>query len=189
MTNPKTPEPGAARSESKPAAASASGSPPSPDRPHNGQNALLEQLVALTRSIGDLVQQNAGSSGEVSAADTDQQARVVFAYDFLGFVLGRRAPSVFQLTAVTVIRDDHNELTFQGLGKATAAKVRAADNHVQLLKDLTNDVAIAIQQKDKDNQPISSDQPIDSIVTFTSLGGTPVAIGPCLPAVVGTVFE
>ena len=112
-----------------------------------------------------------------------QQARVVFAYDFLGFVLGRRAPSVFQLPAVNVIRDGNNELTFTSLGKATAAKVRSADNHVQLLKDLTDD-PIGIQQKDKDNQPISSDQPIDSIVTFTSLGGTPVAIGPCLSAVV-----
>ena len=188
MTNPKTPEPGAAAPRPKPAEASTSDSPPSPDRPHNGQNALLEQLVALTRSIGDLVQQNAATA--TSTADPDQQARVVFAYDFLGFVLGRRAPSVFQLTAVTVIRNDHNKLTFTGLGKATAAKVRAADNHVQLLKDLTDDVGpIEIQQNDKDNQPISSDQPIDSIVTFTSLGGTPVAIGPCLPAVVGTVIE
>ena len=115
---------------------------------------------------------------------------MVFAYDFLGFVLGRRAPSVFQLTAVTVIRDNDNKLTFTGLGKATAAKVRAADNHVQLLKDLTDDVSpIEIQQNDKDNQPISSDQPIDSIVTFTSLGGTPVAIGPCLPAVAVTVIQ
>ena len=136
MTNPKTPEPGAARSESKPAAASASASPPSPDPPHTGQNAALEQLVALTRSIGDLVRQNAGSSGEVSAADAAQQARVVFAYDFLGVVLGRRAPSVFQLTTVDVTRNS-GTLTFTGLQGATAAKVRAANNRVQLLDGLS----------------------------------------------------
>lgn len=178
MTNPKTPESGAARSESKPAAASASASPPSPDRPHNGQNALLEQLVALTRSIGDLVQQNAGSSGEVSAADTDQQARVVFAYDFLGFVLGRRAPSVFQLTRVGVKRDSRT-LTFSGLNGAKAAKVRAANNRVQLLDGLMDNEAVTIDQGDQNINNINDSVAIDSIVTFTSLGGTPVAIGPC----------
>ena len=38
------------------------------------------------------------------------------------------------------------------------------------------------------NQPIADNVPIDSIVTFTSLGGTPVAIGPCLQPVVGGVI-
>ena len=190
MTNPKTPEPGAARSESKPTAASASASTPSPDRPHNGQNAVLEQLVALTRSIGDLVRQNAGSSGEVSAADAAQQARVVFAYDFLGVVLGRRAPSVFQLTRVNVTRATGAMLTFtdQDLNGATAAKVRSADNHVQLLTGLTPNTPVSIGQKaPPPNQAIDDGVPIDSIVTFTSLGGTPVAIGPCLPPVGGGI--
>lgn len=182
MTNPKTPEPGAARSESKPAAASASASPSSPDPPHTGQNAALEQLVALTRSIGDLVRQNAATT--TSAADAAQQARVVFAYNFLGVVLGRRAPSVFQLTTVGVTRDS-GTLTFTGLQGATAAKVRAANNRVQLLDGLVEGQAVSIEQG---NQPIADNVPIDSIVTFTSPGGTPVAIGPCLPPAGGVIF-
>ncbi len=198
MTNPKTPEPGAARSESKPAAASASASPPSPGPPHTGQNAALEQLVALTRSIGELVKQNAASSGQVSAATTTsaaeaaQQARVVFAYDFLGVVLGRRAPSVFQLTRVNVTRATGAMLTFtdQDLNGATAAKVRSADNHVQLLTGLTPNTPVSIGQKaPPPNQAIDDGVPIDSIVTFTSLGGTPVAIGPCLQPVAGGVIQ
>lgn len=184
MTNPKTPESGAAASGSKPAAASTSASPPSPDPPYTGQNAVLEQLVALTRSIGDLVKQNAGSSGEVSAADAAQQVRVVFAYDFLGVVLGRRAPSVFQLTTVGVTRNS-GTLTFTGLKGAKAAKVRAANNRVQLLQGLEEGVPVPIDQGD---QAIIDSQPIDSIVTFTSPGGTPVAIGLCQSAFGSVIF-
>ena len=171
--------PGASR---KPAAASASASPPSPDPPHNGQNAALEQLVALTRSIGDLVRQNAATT--TSAADAAQQTRVVFAYDFLGVVLGRRAPSVFQLTTVGVTRNS-GTLTFTGLQGATAAKVRAANNRVQLLDGLRDNVPVTIDQGD---QAIINSVAIDSIVTFTSPGGTPVAIGPCLPPFVDVIF-
>ena len=145
---------------------------------------MLDQLVALTRSIGDLVQQNVGASdGTGSDVDAAERARVVFAYDFLGVVLGRRAPSVFQLKTVTVERD-FGTLTFTGLAGATAAKIRAADNTVKVLEGLRDGDAVTI---DRDPNAINDNQRIDSIVTFTALGGTPVGIGPCLGPVGGVV--
>ena len=51
------------------------------------------------------------------------------------------------------------------------------------------DAPVSIEQKDKATSPSHDDVPIDSIVTFTSLGGTPVAIGPCLQPVVGSVIQ
>jgi len=148
------------------------------------RNPMLDQLVALTRSIGDLVQQNAGHLGQTATTtditagtelDDTERARVVFAYDFLGAVLGRHAPSVFQLKRVTVTRNP-GTLTFTGLDGATAAKVRAADNTVRLLEGLSEGVPVRI---DYDPDAIADNVRIDSIVTFTVAGGKPVAIGPC----------
>ncbi|GAA5165293.1 MULTISPECIES: hypothetical protein [Amycolatopsis] len=145
---------------------------------------VLDQLVSLTRSISDLVRQNAEvQDTTTTAADADEQARVVFAYDFLGVVLGRRAPSVFQLTKVTVTRKP-GTLTFTGLGGATAAKIRAANNVTQLLQGLAEGVPVRI---DQGANAIQDDQRIDSIVTFTAVGGLPVALGPCLDAVSGPI--
>ncbi|MFI5592237.1 hypothetical protein ACIA5G_44815 [Amycolatopsis sp. NPDC051758] len=196
MTNPKTAESRVTVGRPKAAAAPAAKT----DKPvvtksakdvsaeagpaHNGQNPMLDQLVALTRSIGDLVQQNVGASdGADPDPDAAERTRVVFAYDFLGVVLGRRAPSVFQLKTVTVERD-FGTLTFTGLAGATAAKIRAADNTVKVLEGLRDGDAVTI---DRDPNAITDDQRIDSIVTFTALGGTPVGIGPCLGPVGGVV--
>jgi hypothetical protein len=153
------------------------------------QNPVLDQLVSLTRSISDLVRQNAESGdGQATTVDNDaaERARVVFAYDFLGVVLGRRAPSVFQLKTVTVVRASRT-LTFTGLAGATAAKIRADDNTVQVLEGLREDEPVTIDEGPK---AISDDRRIDSIVTFTVAGGTPVAIGLCQgPVGGGIIFQ
>jgi hypothetical protein len=152
----------------------------------DNQTALLEQLVALTRSIGELARRDTESGGlpTTTVATTDQakdaaqQTRVVFAYDFLGVVLGRRAPSVFQLTTVEVERTP-GHLTFANLNGATEAKVRAANNTVRVLKGLRDNEAVRI---DDGANAIPDNQRIDSIVTFKSVDGVlvPVAVGPCL---------
>jgi hypothetical protein len=148
---------------------------------------VVEQLVELTRSIGDLVRQNAAGTGSATAAaaadDPAQRARVVFAYDFLGVVLGRRAPSVFQLTLVGVTRES-GRLTFTGLKGATAARVRSARNQVRLLEGLADGQPVRIDQAPN---AIDDAARIDSIVTFTVAGGVPVALGPCLDPVDGIV--
>jgi hypothetical protein len=197
MTNTKTTEPRVVAGRQKAAVPPAAGTgEPVTDKPdtelstesaHDRPNPLLDQLVALTRSIGDLVQQNTGSGDDrTTAPDTDapERARAVFAYDFLGVVLGRRAPSVFQLTTVTVVRNA-GTLTFTGLAGATAAKIRAADNTVQVLEGLREGVPVTIDQGPK---AIPGNLRIDSIVTFTAIGGTPVAIGPCLEPAGGIIF-
>jgi hypothetical protein len=83
---------------------------------------------------------------------------------------------VFQLKTVTVERNI-GTLTFTNLAGATAAKIRAANNTVQVLEGLREGVPADIGQGSK---AIPDNQRIDSIVTFTAVGGTPVAIGPCL---------
>jgi hypothetical protein len=190
MTDPKPAESRVVAGRSKPTAATAENDKPVAEESTKGntastdparyeQNPVLDQLVELTRSIGDLVQQNVGSGdGQATAPDTDaaERARVVFAYDFLGVVLGRRAPSVFQLKTVTVQRN-LGTLTFTDLAGATTAKIRAANNTVQVLEGLRDGVPATIDQGPK---AIPDTQRIDSIVTFTVVGGTPVAIGPCL---------
>lgn len=179
MTNPKTSESRAVAGRAKPAAAEVE---PAADR-----DAMLAQLVSLTKSIGELAQQKNGTTGDQVTVTPDddpvlrQQDRVRFAYNFLGFVLGRRAPSVFQLTTVDVKRR-HRTLTFTGLGGATAAKVRAANNVVQVLEGLVEGWPVTIDEGDK---PITDDLRIDSIVTLTAKDGVPVAIGPCLDPVPG----
>jgi hypothetical protein len=177
MTNPKTTDSRAVAARTKQAAAEV--------EPTGDRDAMLAQLVSLTKSIGELAQQKNGSAGgQVTAATTDdfaEQDRVRFAYNFLGFVLGRRAPSVFQLPPVDVHRDP-GTLTFTRLGDATVAKVRAANNVVQVLEGLREGRPVTIDQGDK---AIRNDQRIDSIVTFTARDGVPVAIGPCLDPVRG----
>jgi hypothetical protein len=178
MTNPKTTESRAVAGRTKPAAAEV--------EPAGDRDAMLAQLVSLTKSIGELAREKNGSAVDPVTATTaddpvlQQQDRVRFAYNFLGFVLGRRAPSVFQLPAVGVTRA-HRTLTFTGLGGATAAKVRAANNAFQVLDGLVEGRPVYIDQGD---EPITDDQRIDSIVTFTA-SGVPVAIGPCQDPVPG----
>ncbi|MEU8413468.1 hypothetical protein AB0C24_11815 [Amycolatopsis japonica] len=151
---------------------------PVPDQ----QNPAFEKLVtALTRSIGDLAKKTTDTTPDSDAAE---RTRVVFAYDFLGVVLGRRAPSVFQLKTVTVVRET-GTLTFTGLAGATAAKIRSAGNITQSLQGLQEGVRVTIDEGPK---AIPDGQRIDSIVTFTAIGGTPVAIGPCLGPVDGGII-
>jgi hypothetical protein len=190
MTTTKPGESRAVAGRTKPAgaddkAAVTQSTTDSPQTTYNDQNPVLDQLVSLTRSISTLVQQNAGTTtGEPATTDNAQQTRVVFAYDFLGAVLGRRAPSVFQLKIVTVTRD-FGSLTFTGLAGATVAKIRAANNTVQVLQGLREGEAVVI---DQGVNAIPDEQRIDSIVTFTALGGVPVAIGPCLGPVSGGII-
>ncbi|MGW5723567.1 hypothetical protein ACWEVP_45880 [Amycolatopsis sp. NPDC003865] len=178
MTNPKTTESRAVAGRTKQVAEV---------EPKSDRDAMLAQLVSLTKSIGELAKQANGAPGvQVTATPDDdpvlrQQDRVRFAYNFLGFVLGRRAPSVFQLTTVEVHRDTRT-LTFTGLGAATAARIRAADNRSQFLEGLVDGRPVVI---DEGKDAIRYDQRIDSIVTFTSKGGVPVAIGPCQDPVPG----
>jgi len=178
MTNPKTTESRAVAGRTK---------QPAEVEPKGDRDAMLAQLVSLTRSIGELARERNGTTGDQVTVTPDddpvlrQQDRVRFAYNFLGFVLGRRAPSVFQLPTVTVTRA-HRTLTFTGLGGATAAKVRAANNAEQLLEGLVEGRPVYIDQGDK---PITDDLRIDSIVTLTAKDGVPVAIGPCQDPVPG----
>lgn len=180
MTNPKTTESRAVAGRGKQAAAEV--------EPTGDRDAMLTQLVALTKSIGELAQRQNGAAGDqVTAATADdavEQDRVRFAYNFLGFALGRRAPSVFQLTTVDVERD-HGTLTFKRLGTATVAKVRAANNVTRLLEGLVEGRPVTI---DQGPNAITDDQRIDSIVTFTAVGGEPVAIGPCREPVPGGII-
>ena len=191
MPNPKTAEP----TPSKTTATTSTGDDhPVPEPMPDNQNALLEQLVALTRSIGELARRDTGSGGQPTttgsttarAGDAAQRARVVFAYEFLGVVLGRRAPSVFQLPAVGVTRDP-GTLTFTNLDGATTAKVRAANNAVRVLENLREGEARDI---DDGANAIADDQRIDSIVIFKPVDGVlvPVTLGPCLPPVPGTII-
>lgn len=191
MTNPKTADSRSVASRSKPAAAPAKADPPTPDRstkdkqdtgnpPPPDPNAVLAQLVSLTQSISALVQQNVEDDDGETPELPPERARVLFAYDFLGVVLGRRAPSLFQLSAVNVTRD-FGTLTFTNLGAAKVARIRGADNRVKTV-DVTENVAVTI---DENPDAIEDNVRIDSIVTFTSRGGAPVAIGPCLGPVGG----
>ncbi|EOD58537.1 hypothetical protein [Amycolatopsis vancoresmycina] len=179
MTNPKTTETRAVAGRAKPATAEV--------QPAGDRDTMLAQLVSLTRSIGELAQRANGTTGDqvTDTPDDDpvlrQQDRVRFAYNFLGFVLGRRAPSVFELTTVVVARDTRT-LTFTGLGRATAARIRAANNRSQFLEGLVDGRPVIIDEGD---DAIRYDQRIDSIVTFTAKGGEPVAIGPCKDPVPG----
>jgi len=185
MTNPKTDSSRPASGRSKPPAAPATKADPpktvppkdpviATDPPPLDPNVVLAQLVSLTQSISALVQQNV--EDDTPTSQPPAQARVVFAYDFLGVVLGRRAPSLFQLKTVSVERD-FGTLTFTGLAGAKVARIRAANNRVKVVQGLQEGVAVTI---DVAPDAIDDSQRIDSIVTFTELGGVPVAIGPCL---------
>lgn len=185
MTNPKTTESRSVASRSRPAAAPEKADPPATEKstkdvsvatdPPPELNPILQQLVSLTQSISALVQQNVDDEPAPGPVLSPAQARVVFAYDFLGVVLGRRAPSLFQLRTVQVDRD-FGTLEFTGLGDAKVARIRAANNRVKVV-DVQEGVPVVI---DKGPDAIDDNQRIDSIVTFTSRGGVPVAIGPCL---------
>jgi len=190
MTNPKTPESRAGSSRSKTAAAtSTSDSPPStnppPPTPPDNNKVVLEQLVALTKSISDLVQQNTAAGDGETRPLSPEEIRAVFAYDFLGQVLGRRAPRVFQLRTVGVSRD-FGTLTFTELNGATVAKIRAGNNTTRVLEGLQNGQAVTI---DQGANAIADAQRIDSIVIFNSPGGVPVAIGPCLGPISGGIVD
>jgi hypothetical protein len=185
MTNPKTSESRAVASRTKPADSAA---PPNAD-----QDVMLQQLVSLANSINALVEQNAAATDpppppSPTPSRSPEELRVVFAYEFLGVVLGRRTPRVFQLRNVEV-RRDFDGLTFTGLNGATAARIRSDRNVVVDLKDLRDGVAFPID-KAPDPQPrITSDQRIDSIIIFSAPGGVPVAIGPCLGPVFGEIAD
>jgi hypothetical protein len=185
MTNPKTTEQRNVASRAKPASPPAKADAPAPEKQNTDRDPVLDQLVSLTRSISALVQQNVddgAANADLTTAATAAQTRVVFAYDFLGVVLGRRAPSLFQLRTVNVVRD-FGTLTFTGIGDATVAKIRAAGNRVKTV-EIREGEAVTI---DRDPDAINDDQRIDSIITFTSVGGVPVAIGPCQGPVFGGV--
>lgn len=182
MTNPKTTESRAVAGRAKPATPAPAPDGPRPAEPSNGsQDVVLEQLVALTQSIKDLVRQNTepAEPPQTDSGDPAQRARVVFAYDFLGSVLGRRAPRVFQLRRVEVTRDGGG-LTFNDLRDATAAKIRSDRNVVVDLNNLRDGVEERIDGNADPSKNITNDQRIDSIILFNSPGGVPVAIGPCL---------
>jgi hypothetical protein len=183
MTNPKTTEQRNVASRAKPPA-KADADAPGKSAKDADPNPVLDQLVSLTRSISTLVQQNVddGASADLATAATAAQTRVVFAYDFLGVVLGRRAPSLFQLRTVNVTRD-FGTLTFTNIGAATIAKIRAANNRVKTV-EIREGVPVVI---DQGPDGIDDNQRIDSIITFTSAGGVPVAIGPCQGPVFGGV--
>jgi hypothetical protein len=106
---------------------------------------------------------------------------VVFGYEFLGEVLGRRGLTAFQLRRVVVERAE-GTLTFRNLEGATVARVRTANNVVRVLEGLTEGTEVTV---DEGPNPIPDNQRIDSIVMFESLGGAPVALGPCLGPVSG----
>lgn len=139
-------------------------------------------LVALTQSIKDLATRNTEPVEPPPAATTDaaQRTRVVFAYDFLGQALGRRAPRVFRPRTVGVNRRGAS-LTFSGLtGANPLAKIRSNKNVVVELSNLVDGQAVRIDQDTDSAKHITNDQRIDSIIVLDSPGGVPVAIGPCL---------
>lgn len=204
MTDPKTREtPGTASSTASRSKAVATTSTHDEQLLPDNQNPMLEQLVALTQSISELVKQAAGTGTQQppgttppgtttpgtttpAAEDAGQRTRVAFAYDFLGVVLGRRAPSVFQLATVGVTRAT-GTLTFTRLNGATVARIRAVNNTVRVLENLQDGQAVHI---DNGAKPIADTLRIDSIVVFKSVEGVlaPVALGPCLAPVPGAII-
>lgn len=184
MTNPKTSETRAV-ARTKPAATPEI--PAAKDPAPDNQSVVLEQLVALTQSIKELVARSTEPTPPPPSDTTDPvvRNRVVFAYDFLGKVLGRRAPRVFEPRAVVVQRDGDfvtfTGLKVDGLPTGTFARIRSNRNVVVLLEDLRDGEPRSVATDPNENKQITFDQRIDSIVVFDKVGGTPVAIGNCLP--------
>jgi hypothetical protein len=175
MTDPKKPPSSGAQSRSK-----ASEPAPAADTtgtvevvvPSDPLNRLLEQLAKIADSVAKLP---GGVATREPAAETgpaaEERRKAVFAYEFLGEVLGRRG---FAVAKVGVVRDrDGNQgnLTFTNLGLGKTARVRAADNSQDIIENLQENVQV--------NTDIPNGLPIDSIVVLDAVG-VPVAIGPCL---------
>jgi hypothetical protein len=177
MTDPKKPPSSGAQSRSKASesapAAEATGTaeivlPPDP------LNRLLEQLGRIADSVARLPGTPGTGPGGEPAAETgpaaEERRKALFAYEFLGEMLGRRG---FAVPKVGVVRDrDGNQgnLTFTNLGLGKTARVRAANNSQDIIENLQENVSV--------NTDIPNGQPIDSIVVLDAVG-VPVAIGPC----------
>jgi len=133
---------------------------------------LLRHIAALTASVNTLAQRALPPAiGEADTSTRSQaeadQATVLFAYNFLGEVLGRQD---FNVPRVAVSRGSKT-LTFTELRGGAFALVRAANNQVDNLDNLVVNQPFALT--------IPDSQAIDAIVMFDRAGGVPVAIGEC----------
>lgn len=163
MTVEKQPKAGAAPGRGR----SAQLAPTKPD--DNG--ALLQLLTRLTESVEKLAQPSQGP-GSSPTPEEKERATVLFAYDFLGLVLGRP-----NFPAPVDVERNGNELTFRDLrnGAGTFALLRAADNTREELAGLVENTPVELKV-------IPNDQAIDSIVIFTEKDGVPLAVAECQPA-------
>jgi hypothetical protein len=197
MTNPKSSRQTATRAKPAPAdtpppatpPATAAAPPALPPASDNGHDQLLQQLVRLTESVEKLAQRTTTPPPPPPPDDTpppppppsttsdppdparDTRNRVLFAYLFLGEVLGRRD---FAVPRVNVERPASGKLKFTGLvtalGAATVVRLRAANNQTQTISGLQEDVEVTTT--------IPDTQRIDSIVFLTN-DGVPVGVGDC----------
>jgi len=176
---PKDSTPGRAKSSSKPAHQSTTDAP-APD----SLQQLLEQLGRIADSVTRLTEPKSAAADAGQAAESgpaaQERAKALFAYEFLGEVLGRpgfAVPRVQVSRGTTVGRGRFiTTLIFQQLNGGTTARVRAADNRQQILLNLQVGNPVDVEE-------IPVEQPIDSIVVLDG-SGVPVAIGPCLEALV-----
>jgi hypothetical protein len=194
MTNPKSSRQTATRPKAAEAGAEqqATTAPARPPASDNGRDQLLQQLVRLTESVERLAQRTTTPPPPpdtppplpppITTTDPpdparDTRNRVLFAYLFLGEVLGRRE---FALPRVTVERPASGKIKFTGLvtalGTASVVRLRAANNQTQTISGLPEGVEVTTT--------IPDEQRIDSIVFLTN-DGVPVGIGDCADPIDG----
>lgn len=172
MTDPKKPTPSGASSRSK-----ASEQPsPTTDLAGDPLGKLLEQLGKIADSVGRLTEPRTEATTETGPA-AEERRKALFAYEFLGEVLGRTnfaVPRVGVTRCRAATGSTRGALRFTELLTGTKARVRAADNSQEVLRNLQEGVV------SDEMKVIKDDQPIDSIVVL-DITDVPVAIGPCVP--------
>jgi hypothetical protein len=178
MPDPKTPTPSGAQSRSKAEETTTPATDPQAD-PLLLQG-LLTQLTSLAASAKQLADDQTPPAGTPDPV-AEERKKVLFAYEFLGEVLGRRLGSRFFATPkVTVDRDFTSAtLTFTGLpATSRVARVRAAGGGVEVLPlpdplpDPTQGATVPVTE-------IPNAEAIDSIVILDGRG-VPLALGNCL---------
>lgn len=200
MTDPKKPaarpptkaEPAKAAAGRPAAADPGAGREPSDDATKSRDD-LLRQLVRLTDAVEKLANRTPPPTEPPTPPPpttppitstppdpvVDERRKVLFAYDYLGEVLNRRN---FRFNPRAEVDRDDVGLTFRNLGEVVASvRLRSADNTVEPLSGITNNVRVELQK-------IPDDQPIDAFLVLDPQG-VPVAIADCEPAIEGVDVE
>ncbi|MEV6847949.1 hypothetical protein [Actinoplanes sp. NPDC051411] len=157
---------------------------------------LLRQLIKLTESVEKLANRPAGRAVPPPAPTPtptptpppgpperepaeNERLTMLFAYNFLGEVVGRRN---FRFTLRAVADRDRDGLRFTELRGGTFARLRSADNRIEELENLVAGTRVKLTV-------IPDDQAIDAIVVLERRGGVPVAIGNCQGPVPGVIID